>query len=374
MNDYLSARSRLIDASGIRKVFALGAKLKDPVNLSIGQPDFDVPQELKQAAIEAIEQGFNRYSQTAGEQVLLDSIRGRVRHEFGWNEPAVMITSGVSGGLLLAFMSLIDPGDEVIVPDPYFVMYKHLIRMLGGVCVYIDMYPDFRLPAEKIRRAITDRTKMIILNSPANPTGAVYTEQEIKDVVQIAAEKDLLVLSDEIYDMFCYDDPFVSPAKFYDKTLVLKGFGKSYGMTGWRMGYAAASENLKGLIETMLKIQQYTFVCAPTPFQIAAAKAGDIDMSGYVKAYRSKRDLMYKGLSGDFELLRPAGTFYMFVKVPPQYRGATEFVQKAIENNVLVIPGNVFSEKDTHFRISYATTDEKLRQGIDILSRLAKSG
>ncbi len=371
MDDYLSKSSRLIDASGIRKVFALGAKLKDPVNFSIGQPDFDVPAEVRHAAVAAIEQGFNRYSQTIGEPVLVENVRQQVRREFGWDDPSVMITSGVSGALLLAFMSVINPGDEVIVPDPYFVIYKHVIRMLGGRCVYVDTYPDFRLPAEKIRQALTERTKMIILNSPANPTGMVYTEQEVRAVAKIAAEKNLLVLSDEIYDLFCYDNPFISIGRFYDKTLVLKGFGKSYGMTGWRMGYAAGSEKLKDLIETMLKIQQYTFVCAPTPFQVAAAKAMSLDMSGYVNAYRAKRDLMYEGLRKNFELVRPAGAFYMFAKVPACYPNAETFVQKAIENNVLVIPGNVFSEKDTHFRISYATTNEKIEQGIKILNHLA---
>jgi aspartate aminotransferase/aminotransferase len=371
MRDYLADRTKLIDASGIRKVFALAAQLKDPVNFSIGQPDFDVPKKIKTAAIKAIEDGFNRYSQTAGEQLLLHKIQQKIVSDYGWKSPQAIVTSGVSGGLLLAFMATVNPGDEIIVPDPYFVMYKHLVRMLGGKCVFIDTYPDFKLPVDKIAQAITSKTKMIILNSPANPTGAVYSRQEVQAVAKLAQEHDLLVINDEIYEDFCYDSPCESIGKYYDGALILKGYSKSYAMTGWRMGYAAATEKLRSLLDKMTQIQQYTFVCAPTPFQIAAVEAMDMDMSGYVDIYHKKRDQMVKGLQGKFEFARPGGAFYMFVKAPSSYPNATAFVQKAIENNVLIIPGNVFSEHDTHFRISYATTEEKIEQGIMILNSLA---
>jgi aspartate aminotransferase/aminotransferase len=371
MRDYLSERSQLIDASGIRKVFALAAQLKDPVNFSIGQPDFDVPDKIKAAAIKAIEDGFNRYSQTAGEQRLLQRIQKKVAADYGWQSPNIIVTSGVSGGLLLAFMATVNPGDEIIVADPYFVMYKHLVRMLGGKCVFIDTYPDFKLPAEKIARALTNKTKMIVLNSPANPTGAVYSKQEVQAIAKLAQKHDLLVISDEIYEDFCYDSTCESIGRYYDGVLILKGYSKSYAMTGWRMGYATATDKLKPLMDKMNQIQQYTFVCAPTPFQIAAVEAMDMDMHQYVDIYHKKRDRMVEGLKGKFEFARPGGAFYMFVKAPANYPNATAFVQKAIENNVLIIPGNVFSEKDTHFRISYATTDEKIEQGIKILNSLA---
>jgi aspartate aminotransferase/aminotransferase len=276
----------------------------------------------------------------------------------------------VSGGLLLAFMSLVNPGDEVIVPDPYFVMYKHLVGMLGGKCVFVDSYPDFELPVEKIADAITDKTKMIVLNSPCNPTGMVYSEAEVKAVAEIAAKKDVLVLTDEIYERFCYDGECPSIAKYHEKSLVLRGFSKSHAMTGWRLGYVAVPEFLKDVVEQMTKIQQYTFVCAPTPFQKAALAALDYDVSDLVDTYRRKRDLLYDGLKERFELVKPGGAFYAFVKAPSS-AGATAFVEKAIKNKVLIIPGNVFSEKDTHFRISYATTDEKIRQGVEILCSLA---
>jgi aspartate aminotransferase/aminotransferase len=369
MKKILADRTKYIDSSGIRKVFALAATMKDPIDFSIGQPDFDVPQQIKKEAIKAIEQGFNRYSQTAGTPELIEKVAGGLTAELGWQKPKVFITSGVSGGLLLAFLSLINPGDEVIIPDPYFVIYKHVVNMLGGKCVFIDCYPDFGLHPEKIIDAITDRTKLIIINSPCNPTGMVYDKNALEAVAKAAAKRDIVILSDEIYRLFSYDSACPSIAQFYEKTLLLRGFGKTYGVTGWRLGYAAAGEGLSELIEQMVKIQQYTFVCAPTPFQKAVLAALDYDASAFVKAYKKKRDLVYDGLKDKFELIRPGGAFYAFVKAPAA--NASEFVAKAIAANVLVIPGNVFSEKDTHFRISYATSDEKIKKGVEILRKLA---
>ena len=368
---YLADRAGLIDASGIRKVFNLAATMTNPVNFSIGQPDFDVPDVLKEAAVKAIRSGQNKYSITAGEPMLRNKVSEQVTKQFGWKNPATLITSGLSGALLLTFMSVINPGDEVIIPDPYFVMYKHLVNLLGGKCIFIDSYPDFRLPVEKIADAITPRTKLIVLNSPCNPTGAVYSESDVKAIAEIANEKDILVITDEIYDKFCYDGPCPSIAAYCDNAILMKGFSKTFAMTGWRLGYVAVKEHLKPLIEAMTKIQQYTFVCAPTPFQASALAALDYDVSEQVAAYKGKRDLVYEGLRGKFEMDRPGGAFYAFVKAPARYVNATEFVEKAIANNVLTIPGNVFSERDSHFRISYATTDDKIRQGVEILCRLA---
>jgi len=370
MKKILADRTSLIDSSGIRKVFALAGSLKDPVNFSIGQPDFDVPADIKAAAVAAIEHNCNKYSQTGGDRMLLDAISKQVKNDYGWDEPKVLVTSGVSGGLLLAFMAVVNGGDEVIMADPYFVIYKHVINMIGGRCVFVDSYPDFKLPVEAVGRAISEKTKLIILNSPANPTGAVYSRDEVKAIAKIAAKNDILVISDEIYEKFCYDGDSPSIAAYYDKTLLLKGFSKSYAMTGWRMGYVAGTETIGNVIEEMTKIQQYTFVCSPTPFQKAALTALDCDMSDYVASYRKKRDMIYNGLKDKFEIARPGGAFYAFVKAPRWAASATEFVEKAIANNVLIIPGNVFSEKDTHFRISYATTNEKIAEGIKILCKL----
>lgn len=369
---YISRRSLGIDASGIRKVFDLAAKLKDPINFSIGQPDFDVPEPVKEAAIQSIRRGDNRYTQTQGIAPLRERLRADLSREMGRDVGEVLITSGVSGGLVLAILCTIDPGDEAILLDPYFVMYKHLLTMAGGQAVIVDSYPDFRFPADRVEKAITPRTKMLMLNSPCNPTGAVMNESEIRAAVDIARKHDLLILSDEIYEPFLYDvrrqaGQLYSPGQLYEKTIVLRGFSKSHAMTGWRLGFAAGPAPI---IAEMTKLQQYTFVCAPSPMQFAALKALDVPMDHATDVYRKKRDLVYEKLSRKFEIVKPAGAFYMFPKAP---RGTTasQFVAKAIENNVLVIPGNVFSERDTHFRISYATTDDKLKQGCEILCSLA---
>jgi aspartate aminotransferase/aminotransferase len=368
LSSYISRRAHGVDASGIRKVFDLAAKMKDPINLSIGLPDFDVPEVAKQAAIDAIRAGHNRYTQTQGIAPLRERLRKDLSAEIGRDVGEVLITSGVSGGLLLAILATIDPGDEVLFLDPYFVMYKHLLTMAGGKAALVDSYPDFRFHADRVEMAITPRTKMLILNSPSNPTGVVMSEDEVRSAVDVARGHDLLILSDEIYEPFLYDAArgLPSPAKLYERTIILRGFSKSHAMTGWRLGYAAGPAEI---IAQMTKLQQYTFVCPPSPLQHAALAALDVPMGDAVAAYRRKRDIAFDRLSRQFDVSKPGGAFYIFPKAPSSAT-ASDFVTKAIENNVLVIPGNVFSERDTHFRISYATTDDKLARGCDILCSL----
>jgi aspartate aminotransferase/aminotransferase len=240
--------------------------------------------------------------------------------------------------------------------------------MAGGKAAIVDSYPDFRFHADRVEKAITPRTKMLILNSPSNPTGVVMSEAEVRSAVEVARKHDLLILSDEIYEPFLYDSAggLPSPAKLYDRTVILRGFSKSHAMTGWRLGYAAGPAEI---IAQMTKLQQYTFVCPPSPLQYAALAALDVPMADAVAAYRKKRDIVFERLSRKFEVARPSGAFYIFPQAP-KGSTASDFVSKAIANNVLVIPGNVFSERDTHFRISYATTDEKLVQGCDVLCSL----
>src|SRR5438270_1452197 len=204
LTDFVSRRALGVDASGIRKVFDLAAKMKDPINFSIGLPDFDVPDVAKVAAIEAIRQGVNRYTPTQGIEPLRVRLRADLSKEIGRDVGEVLITSGVSGGLFLAILATIDPGDEAIFLDPYFVMYKHLLTMAGGKPVIVDSYPDFRFHADRVERAITPKTTLLILNSPSNPTGAVMSEAEVRAPEDVARKHGLLIISDETYEPFLY--------------------------------------------------------------------------------------------------------------------------------------------------------------------------
>ena len=379
VTDYIASRTRQIDASGIRRVFDLGAQLADPLNLSIGQPDFDVPEPVREAAIEAIRGGANAYTPTQGLAVLRAKLASRLAAEFPHTlaSPAgdalrddlgLLVTSGVSGGLLLALWSCVEPGDEVLIPDPYFVMYKQLVLLMGATPVYVDTYPDFQMTAQRNEAAITPRTKLVIFNTPSNPTGVVAPADACRAVAELCDRRGVLLVSDEIYDAFCYE-PFHSPIAHTANALLLRGFSKTYATTGWRLGYAVGP---KAIVEEMTKLQQYSFVCAPHPLQVAAATALDVDMSALIADYAAKRDRVVQRLDGHYPLTAPGGAFYAFPQVPAALGlSGTAFVERAIQHNLLIIPGNVFSQRDTHFRISYATRDDKLEAALDVLVGMA---
>jgi aspartate aminotransferase/aminotransferase len=365
---WIAQRMKQIEVSGIRKVFELAAHLKDPVNLSIGQPHFPVPTPIKQAAKAAIDADKSGYTVTQGVPELRAKIQADIRkHHPTSNDRELVVTSGTSGGLVLALSCILDPGDEVIIIDPYFVMYPHFITMAGGTSVLIDTYPDFRIDMAKVEAAITPRTKAIIVNSPANPTGVAHPRQTLRSIAELARRRNVLLMSDEVYRAFCYDEPFVSPLEFNDDVLVLDGFSKAYAMTGWRLGYAHGPRRL---IDEMTKLQQFTFVCAPSLVQYGAVAAWDADITPHVADYHRKRDRLVNALKDCYELVVPGGAFYLFAKAP--WGTGSEFVAEAIRNNLLIIPGCAFSRRDTHFRLSYAATDAALDRGIEILRRLAK--
>jgi aspartate aminotransferase/aminotransferase len=368
MNDsWIAERMQHIESSGIRKVFELARSLKDPVNLSIGQPHFDVPPSVKEAAHAAIDRGANSYTVTQGIPELREKLKADVHKQLGHADREIVITSGTSGGLVLALLVTVNPGDEVIMFDPYFVMYPHLVTLAGGKSVIIDTYPRWQIDLDRVRAAITPRTKVILVNSPANPTGVTLPKETLKGLAELAKERNVLLLSDEIYRAFCYDEPFCSPAEFNEDVLVFDGFSKAYGMTGWRLGYAHGPRRV---IEEIIKLQQFTFVCAPSMVQHAGVKALDFDVSAIVAEYKRKRDRIYVGLKDRFEMEVPSGAFYAFPKAP--WGTATEFVSEAIRNSLLIIPGITFSKRDTHFRISYAAEDRTIERGLEILNRIAK--
>lgn len=383
----ISDRARGVDASGIRRIFQLGAQIEDPINLSIGQPDFPVPEPIKRAAIEAIERDHNGYTQTQGIPALRERLIEWLGHDLGWRfgsagDPEVLVTSGTSGALFLAFMALMGPGDEAIIPDPYFVMYPHLATMCGGKAVRCDTYPDFRMTAERVEPLITERTKLVLYNAPSNPAGVVCDVDECRDLLDLCRRKGVLLISDEIYDEFTFDDfqsdvtvgvpkkpRCPSPARFdgaQDDVLVIRGFGKTYGVTGWRMGYAAGPSELMGHIA---KFQQYTYVCAPSMAQHGCIAAMDVDMGPVVAQYKSRRDRLVQALRQWTEVTVPGGAFYLFPRVPEGMSG-TAFVERAIAKKLLVIPGGIFSEKDTHFRLSFAASESQLDRGLAVLADL----
>ncbi|QDT69511.1 Putative N-acetyl-LL-diaminopimelate aminotransferase [Planctomycetes bacterium MalM25] len=372
---WLAERTDRFDSSGIRKVFDLAAKLENPINLSIGQPDFPAPDELKEAAHRAIDADLNGYSQTQGVGALIERLQGQVNGQWGHTDRKVLVTSGTSGALNLAMWALVDPGDEVIVFDPYFVMYPTLTEMVGGVPVVIDTYHDdpdraFQIDLAKVEAAITPRTKLIFFNSPANPTGVVADKASARGLAELAAKHNIALLSDEIYSRFCYDTPLPSPAQWNDQAIVVDGFSKSYGVTGWRIGWVSGPA---AVIDKMAALQQYTFVCAPHPLQHAVLEAFDTDITPLVDGYRDRRDHLVAGLrDAGYEVAPTGGAFYVFPKVPDGMGTASEFVARAIERELLIIPGDIFSRRDTHFRISYAASRETIDRGLEVLRGLIR--
>jgi aspartate/methionine/tyrosine aminotransferase len=388
----ISHRAGSINGSGIRKVFDLGAKLKDPVNLSIGQPDFPVPRSIKDAAIRAIEEDRNGYTPTKGIPQLLGPLSAHIRTDLGWEtegerpDAGLMVTSGTSGGLVLACMALLNPGDEIIIPDPWFVLYPHMAELCGAKAVPCDTYPDFRMTAERVAPLITPRTKAVLLCSPSNPAGVVTPKKECAELLELCRSKGIVLISDEIYEEFAFAETCTdhmtrdpsrkrcpSPARVpgaCENCLVIRGFGKSYGVTGWRLGYATGPS---ALIAEMIKLQQYMYVCAPTPLQFGAAAALSEDLSPMVADYAHRRDLVMSKLGSHTEVAYPGGAFYAFVKVPERKGiSSTRFFELALERNVLIVPGKTFSSRDTHFRISYATPMAKLEQGLEALGAMLR--
>jgi len=364
----LSERARGVESSGIRRVFDLGAKLKDPINFSIGQPDFPVPPEVRAAAARAIEEGRNRYTPTQGIEPLRARVARKLREVNGITADVddVLITSGSSGGIFLAYAALLNPGDEIVIPDPYFVMYPQLATFFGAKPVFVDTYPDFQLDPERVAAAISPRTKAIMLNTPANPNGAVVSEAALREIARIAGRRGVLVISDEVYENFVYDSGrHFSIGSIYLLTLTLNAFSKSHAATGWRIGYAAGP---RPLLEKMKELQQYTFVCAPSFAQEAAVVALDVDTSGEVAEYQRRRDIVYEGLRQRFDVVKPEGAFYIMPKVDD--RDASDFVERAIAHNILLIPGGVFSQRTTHVRLSYAIPETRIRAGVKILTSL----
>jgi aspartate aminotransferase/aminotransferase len=363
----LSTRVHEIRPSGIRKIFDIACANPDGIDLSIGDPDFDIPEPIKEEGIYWIKKGFNRYVSTRGIPELREKLRAHLdQNKINYED--VLITAGATGGYMLAIMALVSPGDEVLITDPYFVAYANVVIMCGGVPRLVDTYPDFSLKAEAILPLINEKTTAMVINHPNNPTGVLYSDEELKLVSEIANKYGLHIVSDEIYDKFVYSDkPFLSIGNIAEDAIVISGFSKSAGMTGWRLGYVSGP---KKVIDAMATFQQYSYVCANSIAQKAALKALDFNMKDYVESYRRRRDMVYQGLRNRFHIIKPGGAFYLFPQAPA--KDADAFVKKAIERKVYIIPGNVFSERNTHFRISFATSEENIKRAVTILNEIAE--
>jgi len=392
IENLLSQRTLAMSGSGIRRAFELGAKLKDPINLSIGQPDFPVARAVKDAAIHAINSDRNGYSLSRGIPELNSRLAEKLANDFGWSFAAnggasdIIVTPGTSGALVLAAMATLNPGDEIVIPDPYFVLYPAMASLTDAKPVYCDTYPDCKMTAARVEKCITSRTKMVVINSPGNPGGVVNTAEECRELLELCRRKNVLLLSDEIYDEFTYSDARTqksanvekepalkcpSPARFpgaEENVLLVRGFGKTYGNTGWRLGYAAGP---KKLIEQMIKLQQFSFVCAPTPLQWGAIAALDVDCTLQIQEYQKRRDMVVQALAPLTGLKAPGGAFYAFPKIPEKL-GMTglQFLEAAIERNLILVNGGTFSQRDTHFRLSYAVPEHKLEAGLQVLVEL----
>jgi aspartate aminotransferase/aminotransferase len=364
---WLAQRVQRVRPSGVRKIFDLARKAKDPVNMSLGEPDFDVPVPIKEEAVEWTRKGFNKYPPSGGIPELREKLSAYLKARGIFCED-VVITPGVTGGILLALMVTLDPGDEVLIPDPSFVMYEYQTSLLGGTPVFFDTYPDFTLREELLRRAITKKTKIIIINSPNNPTGAVCSREELEMVARIAREKNILLFSDDIYERFFYEGESAPPClgQLCENVLTFGGFSKTWGMTGWRVGYVAGP---KDIIDAMVTMLQYVFSGVHSVSQKAAVFALDHPMDDVIEAYRRKRDLIYDGIRDRFRVVKPKGAYYIFPEVPGG--DGDSFVERALAHNLFIIPGSVFSRRKSHVRISFAASEPVIVKGIEILRSLA---
>ncbi len=350
----------------MRKIFDLANKIKDPINFSIGEPDFDIPEIIKEEGIQWIRAGFNKYTPSGGIPELREKVLHHLRQK-GIICEDVIITAGVTGGLLLALMVALNPLDEIIIPDPYFVLYEYQVALLGGTPVFFDTYPDFTLREEELRKVITNKTKAILINSPNNPTGMIYSQEELEMVARVACEKNLMILSDDIYDKFVFNSnhgPYLG--QLFENTLTFGGFSKTWGMTGWRLGYVAGPSEI---IQCMVTMQQYVFSSVNSFAQKAALKALDYNMDRMIEEYRRKRDLIYEGIKDKYAVVKPNGAYFIFPEVPGGNGDA--FVERALEKKLFIVPGSVFSRKRSHVRISFAASEENLLKGIEILRDLA---
>ena len=380
MRDPLNQIIPNIQWSGIRKFFDIVNEMDDAISLGVGEPDFDTPWHIRDEGIFSLEKGRTFYTSNAGLKELKIEIskylyrRFHLRYDY---KSEVIVTVGGSEGIDLAMRAMLDPGDEVLIPQPSYVSYVPCAVLAGAVPVVIDLQEknQFRLTAEELEAAITPKTKLLVLPFPNNPTGAVMEKSDLEAIAKVVEEHDLFILSDEIYAELCYLDNHTSIASLpgmKDRTIVINGFSKSHAMTGWRLGYACGPRRI---IEQMLKIHQYAIMCAPTNSQYAAVEAlrhGDEDVAMMREQYNQRRRfLVHEFERMNLQCFEPFGAFYIFPSIKEFGMSAEEFATRFLrEEKVAVVPGTAFGDSGEGFlRISYAYSLENLKIALGRLEK-----
>jgi len=383
MEQWIHPQVRNIEVSGIRKMANRVARYSDVLSLTIGQPDFLTPQHIIEAAKRAMDSGKTVYTPNAGLPELRQAAARYVRVKYGLDyDPSseVLVTIGASQALDMALRTIVTPGSEVILPGPVYPGYEPLIRMCGGEPVHVDTTgTGFKMTAEAIRGRLTERTRAVILASPSNPTGAVFTPEELAAIAQELADRELFIISDEIYSELVYGRPHVSIAALpgmREKTIVINGLSKSHSMTGWRIGFAFAPETIA---RHMVKVLQYNVTCASSISQYAALEAvtaGIDDALPMRKAYEERRDYAYRRLvEAGFDVVQPEGAFYIFPSIRRFGRTSEAFAYELLDRErVAVVPGDAFSPfGEGYIRISYACSMDVLSEALDRLARFVSS-
>lgn len=375
MRNPLSKTVMELEPSGIRRFFDVANTMEDVISLGVGEPDFDTPWHIREEGIYSLEKGRTYYTSNAGLLPLRKEISRylETRFHLPYSADEILVTVGGSEAIDVAFRAMLDPGDEVIIPEPCFVSYVPCVKMAGGVPVQIALEEkeEFKLTGKKLKEAITDKTKMIVLPFPNNPTGAIMTAEELQVVADIVKKHDLFVLSDEIYSELTYQGEHVSIASIpgmAERTVVINGFSKSFAMTGWRLGYAAAPVEI---IKQMTKIHQYIIMSSPTTSQYAAIEAlknGLEDVERMRESYNQRRRFLVKELNDmGLSCFEPYGAFYVFPGISQFGMSSEEFATRLLkEQRVAVVPGDAFGKCGEGFlRISYAYSIENLKVALE---------
>ena len=383
MRNPLSDTIVQIKPSGIRKFFDIVSEMKDAISLGVGEPDFETPWHIRDEGIYSLEKGRTFYTSNAGLKELKIEICNYLKRRFDLsyhNENEVLVTVGGSEAIDIAMRAMVNPGDEVLIPQPSYVSYEPCALLTGAKPVIINLKHEnqFRLTAQELEEAITDKTKILVLPFPNNPTGAIMERKDLEEIAEVIKKHDIFVISDEIYSELCYTDQHVSIANIegmQERTILINGFSKSYAMTGWRLGYACGP---KEIIEQMTKIHQFCIMCAPTTSQYAAVEAlknGDEDVQNMREAYNQRRRyLVHAFKEMGLECFEPFGAFYMFPCIKEFGMTSDEFATRFLmEEKVAVVPGTAFGDCGEGFiRISYAYSLENLKLAIGRLQHFVE--